>query len=182
MNNSTKVLSSKTILDAKLFQLIEKELEYPTGRKVIHHDMHRKPTVSIFPLTDAYEIYLVSEYRYLLEKTILAAAAGFMDKDGETPLDTAKRESKEELGITAGQWEQLAAVDLASSVIKGKSYLFLARDLEIGEATPEEDEEITVVKMSLDEAVQKVMLGEISASATIVGILMLDKMRKEGRL
>lgn len=182
MSNTTKIISSKPVFEAKLFSVSEDEISYPTGRKVTHHNISRKPTVSIFPITDNYEIYLVSEYRYLLGKTILAAAAGFMDKEGEKPLDTAMREAKEELGITAVQWEQLASISLGSSVLKATSYLFLARDISVEKQELEEDEEIDVVKMPLEKAVEKVMLGEITASATMIGILMLDKLRREKKL
>ena len=182
MNDTTKVLSSNSVFHAKLFDVVEEDILYPTGRQVTHHNIIRKPTVSIFPITENYEIYLVSEYRYLLGKTVLSSAAGFMDKDGETPLDTAKREAKEELGIIAHQWEQLAHVTLGSSVLKASSYLFLARDIEFGEQALEEDEEIEVVSMPLEEAIEKVMLGEINNSATMIGILMLENMRKDGKL
>lgn len=178
----TKVISSKPVLSAKLFSVDEVQLILPNGKEVTHHVVHRLPTVVIFPITDSHEIYLVSEYRAMLGKTILSAAAGFMDKDGEKPLDTAKREAKEELGIAASQWEFLTKIEMASSVVNGQANLFMARDLEIGSNNLEEDEQIEVVKMSLDEAVKKIMANEISNSATMVGILMLDRLKREGKL
>lgn len=179
---TTRIISTKPVFSAKLFAVEEYKVQLPTGQEVTHQNIHRKPTVYLFPVTEKYELYLVSEYRYLLGKTIIAGAAGFMDKEGEKPLDTAKREAKEELGITAQQWEQFATIELGSSVIRAQSHLFLVRDLALGEASPEEDEQIEIVKMPMDEAVKKVMFGEITSSATMVGILMLDKMRKEGKL
>lgn len=175
-------ISSKSVLHAKLFDVEEHHLKLKSGREVTHHVVKRLPVVVIFPITNNYDIYLVSEYREMFGKTILAAAAGFMDKEGEKSLDAAKREAKEELGITASQWEQFAKVELAGSVINGQANLFLARDIEKGDQSPEDDEQIEVVKMPLEEAVRKVMLGEINNSATIIGILMLDKMRKEKKL
>lgn len=175
-------VTSKSIFKAKLFEVVEEEITYPTGKKVIHHTAQRKPVVVMFPVTDKDEIVLVSEYRYMLGKTVVAAAAGFMDKEGESPLQAAKRELKEELGVTAFQWEQLATVELASSVFKGQAHLFLARDLAFGEQDLEEDEQITVAKMPLEEAVQKVMSGEITNSASIIGILMVDRLRREKKL
>lgn len=180
--NDTKITSVKSVFSAKLFDVEEYQLHLSSGRDVTHHVAHRLPVVVIFPITSTYEIYLVSEYRYMLQKTILSAAAGFMDKKGEKPLDTAKRETKEELGITASQWEEFATVEISSSVFHGQAHLFLAQDLQIGNMELEEDEQIEVVKMSLDEAVKKVMTSEINNSATMIGILMLDKMRKEKKL
>lgn len=176
------ITSSTSVFKAKLFDVHEVKLQHESGRDVTHHIAYRKPTVCIFPLTPDYEIYLVSEYRYMLGSTILAAAAGFMDKEGEKPLDTAKREAQEELGIAASQWELLTKIELSASAFSAQSFLFLARDLEIGTASPEADEQIQVVKMPLDEAVKKVMFGEITISATMIGILMLDKLRREKKL
>ncbi len=149
---------------------------------VIHHQVERLPTVDIFPLTDTYELCLVSECRPMLGKTILSVPAGFMDKENEIPLQTAKRELQEELGITANQWEKLQTVELGNSVIHAKAHFFLAKDLTFGAPSPEEDERITLVKLPLSEAVQKVMAGEISGVCSMTGILLLDRLRREKKL
>lgn len=174
-------ISSKPVYHAKLFDVEEYKINFKNGREVVHHVVSRKPTVSVFPITEKYEIYLVSQYRYTLKRVTLEAMAGFIE-NGEKPFEAAKRELKEETGITASQWELMTNIAMAGSVFKAQSHLFLARDLVIGSQQQEEDEEIEVVKMSLDEAVQKVMLGEMNTSATMIGILMLDKMRKEKKL
>jgi 8-oxo-dGTP pyrophosphatase MutT (NUDIX family) len=118
----------------------------------------------------------------MLGKTIISAPAGFMDKDKETPLQAAKRELEEEVGITANQWEALTNVGLGNSVIHSKAYLFLAKDLTFGKASPEEDEHIELCKMSLQEAVGKVMIGEISGVTNMFGILFLDRLKREKKL
>src|SRR6185437_7183126 len=110
--------------------------------------------------TDKKEMYLISQYRYTLKSNSLEAVAGFID-EGETPLQAAKRELKEETGMTASSWEEIGKLEIAGSVVRGQTYLFLARDLEIGEAEPEEDEDITLLKMPIKEAVTKVFGGEI---------------------
>ncbi len=179
--NKASIKSSKTVLESSLFHVVQSELVYPSGRLVTHHDIYRQPTVSVFPITPTYEIYLVTEYRYLLKKTMLEAMAGFMNTN-ETPLAAAKRELQEETGLKAEQWELLRTIDMAASVIKAQSHLFLAKGLEEGIATPEEDEDITLIKMPLEEAVQKVMTGEITTSASTIGILLLDRLRKEKKL
>lgn len=176
-----KIVSRKPVFKAKLFNIKEIVFKNKSGKEKIHHIVQRDTVVTIFPLTDSYEIYLVSQDRYMLEKTVLEAPSGYMEK-GETVIEAAKRELKEEAGITAQQFEELARVDLASSTFKSKVHLFLAKGLEMGEANLDEDEEISVVKISLDQAVEKVMIGEINHAVSMVGILLLDKLRREKKL
>lgn len=179
--NKWKILSQKTVLKAKLFNVKELKIEFANGRQRIHHIAERKPTVSVFPVTDTQEIYLVSQYRYLLKKRSLEAMAGFVDNK-ETPLDAAKRELSEETGITANYWKELAEIEMAASVFRSVAHLYLAKDLKKGVAHPDEGEEISLIKISLDEAVRKVILGEINISATVIGILLLDKLKREGKI
>lgn len=174
-------LSRKTIFKADLFSVEEIKFLSLKGKKKIHHIAKRNSTVSVFPLTEAYDIYLVSQYRDILGKVALEAVAGFIDGN-ETTLAAAKRELKEEAGISAGQWEELARIEMVSSVFKGTNYLFLAKGLEETLQNLQDDEEIKVVKISLEDAVDKVMSGEINVSSSVIGILLLDKLRKEKKI
>lgn len=176
-----KIISQKPILKAELFNVSEIELENSAGKRKIHHEAERIPIVSVFPLTDSYEIYLISEYRYMLKKTVLQAVAGHVGKK-ETTIASAKRELKEETGISAHQLEEIARVEMSGSVFKSKSYLFLAKGLEIGDNKLDDGEEIVLVKMPLSSAVEKVMSGEINHATSMLGILMLDKLRMQKKL
>lgn len=176
-----KIVSQKTILRTKLFNVKEIEFENKKGKKKIHHQAERVPVVSVFPLTDTYEIYLISEYRHMLDKTILEAVSGHIEKK-ETTIMAAKRELKEEAGITSHQLEEIARIEMAGSVFRSRNYLFLAKGLEIGDNKPEDDEQISIVKMPLATAVEKVMTGEINHAASMIGILLLDKLISQKKL
>lgn len=179
--NRWKLVSQKSVFKAKLFNVREVVFKNQKERQKFHHIAERDTVVSIFPLTDQYEIYLVSQYRYVLGKTVLEAPSGYVEKK-ETTIAAAKRELKEETGISVHQLEELARIDLASSVFRSKVHLFLAKGLEIGENDLDEDEDIEVIKMPLELAVEKVMLGEINHAASMLGILLLDKLRTQKKL
>jgi ADP-ribose pyrophosphatase len=175
-----KIVSQKPVFSAKFFDVKEVVLKN-SGKKRIHHVAQRDPIVVIFPMTDQYDIYLIDQYRSMLEKTVLEAISGHVDKN-ESTIAAAKRELKEESGIISHQLEEIARIEMSASVFKSKVHIFLAKGLEFEEANLEEDEEISVVKMPLTQAVEKVMLGEINHAASMLGILMLDKLRMQKKL
>lgn len=175
-----KIVSEETVLSTGRF-IVKKSVLLVKGKERTHYDIWRRPVVTIIPITDKNEIYLISEYRYLFKKNVLGCVAGFID-EGETPLVAAKRELKEEVGLTALKWKDLGIIDLARSVLKSQVHMFLAQSIKEGISQPEDDEEISVVKIPLEEAVSKVISGEISTAASIIGILMIDAMQKRGKL
>lgn len=176
-----KTLSSKKILISKLFEVVETESELPSGIKKTQQNVIRKPTVCVFPVENNF-VYLVSEFRELWNERMLHSVAGFEDKEGENSLQTAQRELLEEAGMTASHWKELVKMRLAGSVVKGTVSLFLAKDLKQSSQSLEDDETIDVVKLRLEDAVDKVLSGEISDSATMVGILILENLKKQKKI
>lgn len=179
--NIVKIISQRTILKDNIIEVKETELRLPNGAKKIHHNVYRAPTVCVFPLTDTYEVHLISQYRYLHEKVSLEAMSGFIE-ESEAPIAAAKRELKEETGITATDWLVLPTFELAGSVIRSKLYFFVARNLSYGETAFDDDEDITLVTLPLREAVKRVMAGEINHAASTIGILVLDRLRSEKKV
>ncbi|MDP3940830.1 MAG: NUDIX hydrolase [bacterium] len=175
-----KILSQKPILNADLFSVVETKLDI-NGTLHTHRNIYRPPIASVFPLTDKNELYLIKQFRYLHDETFLEEVAGHVEK-GESPLLAAKRELAEETGMVAKKWTQFGFFSGNSSVIKSEIHIFLARDLTFGVSSPEEDEEITLVKMPLSEAVKHVTTGSIKNSIASLGILLLSTLEREGKL
>lgn len=177
-----KILSEKTTFkEDQAFEVRKLELEFPNKKRASHYIAERVPVSTVFPLTDKYEIFLISQYRYLLKKTIIEAVSGRIDS-GESAISAAKRELEEEAGIIAHSIEELTRIELASSFFRGKVTLFLAKNLEFTNQNLEESEQIEVIKIPLEDAVKKVMAGEIQAASSIIGILMIDRLRREKKL
>ena len=181
MSRRVEVISQVPVLEAKLFTVNETRVKYTNGIEQTYHDIHRKSAVSVFPITHTYDVYLASQYRYTLQKKTLEAVAGIIE-DGEQPLEAAKRELKEELGLTAETWDSLAAVEQSASIIRATQHLFLARDIKRGKAFPEDSEEIAIVKLPLQEAIEKVMSGQINTGMTSIGLFMIDRLRQQKKI
>lgn len=179
--SETKIVAQKIIHKYRLFEIAQNTIKLPNDKENVYEDIYVQPSVFIFPLTAKNEIYLIYEYRYLLNKRVLSAVAGFCEK-GETSIQSAKRELAEEAGLVASHWEEVLRVETENSLVKSRKHLFLARELEKVERSLEEGEDIELVKMPLKEAVKKVFKGEISGAGTMIGILLLDRLRREKKI
>lgn len=176
-----KITSQKNLFESSFFTFAENTITYDNNLVKVHHDIYRSPGVSIFALTDTDELYLVKEYRYLYERFLLEAPAGVVEK-GEDVLKSAKRELLEEVGVVAETFRLLKTTLVAGSFIHAEQHLVLATKLTETQAQPEETENISVVKMSLSEAVEKVIAGEIETVSSSIGILLVNEMKKRGEI
>lgn len=175
-----KIISQQVILHADLFDVLEYKLE-KDGKKHNHLNVLERDVVFVLPVTDANEIYLVSQYRYLHKRILLEGIAGFID-NGESILDAAKRELIEETGLVANTWRHLVTVERGGSVVVGKLHIYVARGLTQGKQHLDDFEDITIVKLQLAKVVEKIENGEIVTSGTIIGILMFEKLAREKKL
>ena len=70
---------------------------------------------------------------------------------GEDPLDTAKRELREECGLTGGEWRELGAFWTTPGFCREYMHLFSPKASIAGEAEPEDDEDVEIVRWPVGE-------------------------------
>ena len=175
----TKVISAKTVFASKFFKVNRVEIQRD-GNTFVKDIIDQTSISVILPYTQKGEIYLGSEYRDALGKTVLMVVGGKIFKD-EDPLITAKKELLEEAGMKAAFWRHVATWDTAANIRK-KMYVYFASDLEFGKQHLEEDEKIDIVKMPLSKAFEKIDNGEIPVGLDVAIILLFDRMQREGKL
>ncbi len=142
-----------------------------------HHqrDVVRHPgAVSIVPF-DGVNVILVRQYRAAIDGDLFEIPAGKRDVSGEPPVDTARRELAEEIGMKAGSIELLANMHHSPGFCDEYGYIFLATDLEAAEQSREgpEEQAMTVHAVPLHDAVAMCFDGRITDSKTLIGILAL---------
>lgn len=128
-----------------------------------------KDSVAVLALDEDRNVFLTKQFRYAIEGENIEAVAGALEN--EDFLTAAKRELKEELGITAENWSELGKINSNTSITKDMKALFLAEKLNFSKPETESTEQIERVKISLDEAVEKVRTGDITHDITCLLIL-----------
>jgi len=148
----------------------EDQVTRPDGKDGIFGLVFAKHGVSVLPIDDEGNVHLVEEFAYGLGETSINTANGAVD-DGETYLDAARRELKEELGIEAGEWIDLGLVNPFTSNILAPARLFLARKLTFTDTSHEGTESIKPLKIPLQQAAQMVLGNKITLGQSCVLIL-----------
>jgi 8-oxo-dGDP phosphatase len=124
--------------------------------------------VGIVPVTEEGETFLVGQYRYPLDYYSWEVPSGGINSDDL--LDSARRELREEAGITARRWSSLGQAHGSSRVTIEVDHLFLAEELSFGTAEPEGTELLRIRRLPLAEAYRMAMAGEIADALSIVAL------------
>ncbi len=175
---SWKKLSSKTIWENPWMAVLEDHVINPGGGENHYGYIHFKNrAVAIVALDNEGNTWLVGQDRYTLGEYSWELPMGGAPLD-EAPIDAAKRELKEETGLTAGRWSEIMKLHTSNSITDEEGVVFIAEDLTQGESDPEEMEDLQVRKVSLDDAVQLVNDGEITDAVSVAAILRVASLRK----
>ncbi|MBI4489466.1 MAG: NUDIX hydrolase [Deltaproteobacteria bacterium] len=140
--------------------------------------IHVRPAVAIVALDESKKVVLVSQFRYPFGAEVIEIPKGFV-KDGEAPLDAAKREFKEEVRRVANQWQSLGEIIAAPGIGKIVHHAFLAQELQ--ELPPNKDapalddieepqEQLQVKWVSLDDFFDSVIQDVVIDAVTIAAI------------
>jgi ADP-ribose pyrophosphatase len=113
------------------------------------------------PVTPEGKLILLRQYRFAVQGRLLEFPAGTIEPN-EDPAETIKREIEEETGYRAHRWQKLGEFALAPGYSDEFIYAFLAQDLELLEAPPNQDadEDIETILMTPQELEQAILAGE----------------------
>lgn len=172
MNEKTEIVESETVYEGRVFDVVKSKIregESSYEREVVTHN----GSAVIVPVIDD-SVILVKQYRHAAKEYLLELPAGSVEF-GETPLECAYREVEEEIGMKAKSMEKLTEFFVSPGFLSEKMHVFLATNLTKSEQNLDEDENISLVKISFDEAFEKIRNNEILDAKTMLGLIFAGK-------
>ena len=142
----------------------------PDGSPGIYGVVHfANLAVGAVVLDDEDRILLVGQHRYTLDAYSWEIPEGGVPA-GESALDGARREVREETGVEADDWREIVRFHLSNSISDEAGVLFAARATGHGESSPEPTEDLAIRWLPFDEALAMTTDGRISDAMTIMAI------------
>ncbi len=169
--NPWKTLSVDVKYDNPWIRIEEHQVLNPAGNKGIYGTVSFKNrAVAILPLFENGDTLLVGQFRYPLQQYHWELPMGGAPV-GESCLQCAQRELKEETGYCAEDWQQVLKMHLSNSITQEEGFTFIARGLKSGEKALEETEDIQVQRLPFDQVFTQVMKGEITDAMTVASVM-----------
>ncbi len=165
-----EILHSNYLYRGNILKLRLDEVRLQNKHIVAREIVEHHGAVAIVPLDAQDRVVMVRQYRPAAARELLEIPAGTLE-EGEDPALCATRELKEETGYRAALWQALGYFYSSPGFSTEKMYLYLARQLTLTEASPEEDEELTVETVPFAEAIDRIERGVIVDAKTIIGLL-----------
>jgi 8-oxo-dGTP pyrophosphatase MutT (NUDIX family) len=166
-------LGERELYRGPLITVARGTFQAPDGETFERDVVHHPGAVSVVPvLGHTSEVLLVRQYRAPVDRVLLEIPAGKRDVAGEPPVETARRELIEEIGMRAGRLEPLAEFYNSPGFCDEHSFVYLALDLvpTKTDAQGVEEQHMTIERIALDDAPALIRNGSIVDAKTIIGL------------
>lgn len=177
--NPWKKLSEQKIYENPWIRLDEHQVINPSGGQGIYGKVSFKnKAIGILPIDEHGNTWLVGQYRYTLDIYSWEIPMGGVPMD-ESTEEGALRELQEETGLVANKLDYLCTIHTSNSVTDEVGTVFLATELQEGEPAFDDTEEISIKKISFQEALEMTMNGEITDSLSVAAILKYSRLLEQ---
>jgi 8-oxo-dGTP pyrophosphatase MutT (NUDIX family) len=157
------------------------EVTRPDGEPGVYGIVHfANLAVGVIAVDEDDRVLLVGQHRYALDEYSWEIPEGGVPP-GESALEGARRELREETGVEASDWTELARSHLSNSVSDELAILYLARGLTTGVATPDGTEALDVRWLPFDDVLAMTLDGRITDALTVLAVqrVALDRVTLE---
>jgi 8-oxo-dGTP pyrophosphatase MutT (NUDIX family) len=172
----------RRLLDNPWFTIDQYDAVAPTGAPADYYVQgFRAHATGALPLHDDGTVTLVGQWRFPFGTYSWEIPEGGAPKN-ETPLDGAKRELREEAGLKAAEWRQILTMQLSNASSDETAFGYLATGLTAIPRAPDETEDLAIVRVPLNEALDAAVAGFIQDSITVAMLLRVHHMAYMGEL
>jgi len=172
-----KLIESKELLRTSIFQLTQDRAIDPEGFEIKRAIIQHQGSAVMMAVDDKRRILLVRQYRLPARDYLWELPAGRVDP-GETVLQAARRELREETGFRATRWQKLATFFVSPGFLAEKMTIYLATGLKSGEQQPMEDERIEMKWFTQSELDIMIQRGQVKDAKTMVGFMTWERYYK----
>ncbi|HYM25938.1 MAG TPA: NUDIX hydrolase [Vicinamibacterales bacterium] len=166
----------KTVFAGRVFSVEIGRRRFPNGQEHDVEIVRHRPCVVLIPIEADGRIVLVRQYRAPIDRVTWELPAGSVN-DGESAEAAAGRECEEETGRAPRTVERLGAWFPSPGYCDEEMLFFRARDLRDpapdSRHRPDEDEDITTRRVTIDEARAMVQRGEILDLKSAFGLTLI---------
>jgi 8-oxo-dGTP pyrophosphatase MutT (NUDIX family) len=146
------------------------EVDRPDGSPGIYGVVHfANLAVGVVVLDDEDRVLLVGQHRYSLDAYSWEIPEGGVPP-GESAIDGARRELREETGVDATGWRELVRLHLSNSISDEAGVVFAALASRHGTPTPDPTEDLAVRWVPFDAALTMMTMGEITDALSVIGL------------
>jgi ADP-ribose pyrophosphatase len=177
-----RVLIRETVHEGRVISLELDTVAMPGGGDSVREIVHHPGAVAVVAVDGEDRVVLLRQYRHPFGTHLWELPAGLRDADGEPPLETAKRELAEEALLSAARWSLLATSYSSPGFCDEQVLIYLAEELSDverpdGFVVEHEELDMTVERVPLDDAVQRIFDGDIRNASAIIGLLAAARAR-----
>ncbi|HJW91286.1 MAG TPA: NUDIX hydrolase [Anaerolineales bacterium] len=166
-----ELVSSETTYHGKVFNVRRDKLRMPDGNLTELDIVDHPGAVTLIPVDAQGHVCLVRQYRHATREELLELPAGAMGQ-AETPEACARREVREEIGMSAGRLEKIGEFYLAPGYSTEYMYVFLATELSPDPLQPDEDEFLSVESIPLEQLLRMAESGKIMDSKSLAALFL----------
>ena len=152
-------------------EVLEEHIKLPDGRRVDDfYTIRLRDFVVVAALTHDGSVVTVKHYRHGSRSETQGLPSGFID-DGESPIDAARRELREEAGYEASDWLDLGHYVVDGNRGCGTEHVFLARGAQrVTDPVHVDLAPTTVDVVALQRAVDSMWNGEMRELACVAAL------------